>query len=79
MVPLEAMGFGKPVIAVNQGGPAESVIDGETGFLSSRRSAFTTGRLAADPDRLVDGSGIQHPANKPFCRAVDAYLSSLKS
>jgi glycosyltransferase involved in cell wall biosynthesis len=33
MVPLEAMAFGKPVIAVNRGGPAESVEDGVQGFL----------------------------------------------
>jgi len=33
IVPLEAMAFGKPVLAVNRGGPTESVVDGETGFL----------------------------------------------
>lgn len=32
-VPLEAMATQKPVIAVGQGGPAESVLDGETGYL----------------------------------------------
>jgi len=33
MVPLEAMAYGKPVLAVNSGGPRESIVDGETGFL----------------------------------------------
>jgi glycosyltransferase involved in cell wall biosynthesis len=33
IVPLEAMAFAKPVIAVARGGPAESVVDGVTGFL----------------------------------------------
>jgi glycosyltransferase involved in cell wall biosynthesis len=33
IVPLEAMAHGKPVLAVNRGGPAESVMHGETGFL----------------------------------------------
>ncbi|MCD4669428.1 MAG: glycosyltransferase [Actinomycetia bacterium] len=33
IVPLEAMAFGKPVISVNKGGPRESIVDGETGFL----------------------------------------------
>jgi glycosyltransferase involved in cell wall biosynthesis len=33
IVPLEAMAHGKPVLAVNRGGPAESVVHGETGFL----------------------------------------------
>ncbi|XP_012723218.2 alpha-1,3/1,6-mannosyltransferase ALG2 isoform X1 [Fundulus heteroclitus] len=33
IVPVEAMYCGCPVIAVNSGGPLESVADGETGFL----------------------------------------------
>lgn len=33
IVPLEAMAFGKPVVAVGRGGPAESIINGETGYL----------------------------------------------
>jgi phosphatidylinositol alpha-1,6-mannosyltransferase len=30
---IEAMAAGKPVVAVNEGGPRETVVDGETGFL----------------------------------------------
>ncbi len=33
IVPVEAGSYGKPVISVNEGGPKESVKDGETGFL----------------------------------------------
>jgi glycosyltransferase involved in cell wall biosynthesis len=33
LVPLEAMACGKPIISVNEGGPRESVVHGETGFL----------------------------------------------
>jgi len=33
IVPLEAMSFGKPVIAVNRGGPTESIEHGLQGFL----------------------------------------------
>jgi alpha-1,3/alpha-1,6-mannosyltransferase len=33
IVPLEAMAAARPVIAVNSGGPCETVVDGETGFL----------------------------------------------
>ncbi|XP_034952027.1 alpha-1,3/1,6-mannosyltransferase ALG2 [Chelonus insularis] len=33
IVPLEAMYFKKPVVAHNSGGPTETIVDGETGFL----------------------------------------------
>lgn len=33
----EAMGHGRPVIAMNSGGPSEIVVDGETGFLIEPR------------------------------------------
>ncbi|MHB9029584.1 MAG: glycosyltransferase family 4 protein [Candidatus Latescibacterota bacterium] len=52
IVPLEANTFGKPVIATNCGGPLESQIDSETGFLVSPRPddfAEAMGRLASDP------------------------------
>lgn len=41
IVPVEAMVCGTPVIAVNSGGPLESILDGETGFLcESKPEAF---------------------------------------
>lgn len=33
IVPVEAMFLGRPVIAIGAGGPRETVIDGQTGFL----------------------------------------------
>jgi glycogen synthase len=33
IVPLEAMAAARPVVACSSGGPLESVVDGETGFL----------------------------------------------
>ena len=52
MVPLEAMAFGKPVIAVNCGGPLESIQDGVQGFLAPAEPgvfAERMARLADDP------------------------------
>lgn len=41
IVPVEAMTCGTPVIAVNSGGPLESIVDDETGFLcESKPEAF---------------------------------------
>ena len=40
IVPLEAMHFGLPVIAVNNGGPKETVVNGETGFLVNEDAAL---------------------------------------
>jgi len=34
LIPIEAMSFSKPVIAANQGGPSESIVDGLTGLLA---------------------------------------------
>jgi glycosyltransferase involved in cell wall biosynthesis len=33
MVGVEAMSSGVPVVSINRGGPAETIVDGETGFL----------------------------------------------
>jgi alpha-1,3/alpha-1,6-mannosyltransferase len=39
IVPLEAMASGRPVIAVNNGGPTESVLSGRTGQLCEPTAA----------------------------------------
>lgn len=33
IIPIEAGSYEKPIISVNEGGPRESILDGETGFL----------------------------------------------
>lgn len=45
LIPLEAMACGTPVIAVNEGGYRESVIDKKTGFLVSRDSEDLYGKI----------------------------------
>lgn len=48
---IEGMGFGKPVIAIDRGGPAESVLHERTGLLVAPRVeayASTLARVAAD-------------------------------
>jgi alpha-1,3/alpha-1,6-mannosyltransferase len=50
--PVEAMAAGCPVVAVNGGGPAETVVEGETGFLrppEPEAFAEAAARLLADP------------------------------
>ena len=59
MVPVEAQACGCPVVALSEGGAAETVIDGETGVLVQERSteAFADGLrraagMSVDTDRL---------------------------
>lgn len=55
IVPLEAMYVGKPVIAHKSGGPTESIISGETGFLvelSGEAFASKIAFLIKNPNHL---------------------------
>jgi len=87
MTPLEAMAFGKPVIAVNQGGPTESIIDGETGFLvAPDPGAFADAmaKLAADPGmvRKMGEAGVDHVRQydwNGFVQRFDDYMETLHS
>ena len=65
IVPIESMAFGKPVIAVNRGGPLETVEHGITGFLSPPEPDAFAGYMAAlvgDPEaaRRMGRAGIVH-------------------
>src|SRR5882724_11303150 len=46
LIPLEAMSCGVPVIAVNEGGYKETVIDGKTGYLVSRNAKMLAEKLS---------------------------------
>jgi len=46
IVPVEAMAAGRPVVAVDRGGPLETVVDGETGYLRPPQPAAFAEALA---------------------------------
>jgi alpha-1,3/alpha-1,6-mannosyltransferase len=47
LVPLEAMAAARPVIAVDRGGPTETIVHGETGWLAAPRPEALADALAA--------------------------------
>jgi alpha-1,3/alpha-1,6-mannosyltransferase len=64
-VPLEAMAAGRPVVVVNCGGPAETVVDGVTGFVcppTPQAFASALARLIRDPAgaQCMGRRGRQH-------------------
>lgn len=85
LVPLEAMAMGKPVIAVDRGGPRETVVDGETGYrVPPDPDAFSRAMEAlADDVSLVRRMGqrsIERAAQfgwDSFCRTVDDHLDAI--
>jgi glycosyltransferase involved in cell wall biosynthesis len=65
LVPLEAMACGKPVIAQGRGGPTETIIDGETGILTTGESRA----FAAAMTRLTGMDQAQLTAMREEARA----------
>jgi glycosyltransferase involved in cell wall biosynthesis len=57
LVVIEAMASGKPVVATAPGGPSETVVDGETGFLVPPSDASAMAKaleeLLADPQKRI--------------------------
>jgi glycosyltransferase involved in cell wall biosynthesis len=64
LVPLESMASGKPVIAINEGGPKETIKDGKTGYLinSEIEMAEKMQSLAENPDLVneLGKNGLKH-------------------
>jgi glycosyltransferase involved in cell wall biosynthesis len=58
LVVIEAMASGKPVVATAPGGPSETVVDGETGFLVPPSDPFAMAQalevLLADPQKRIN-------------------------
>jgi glycosyltransferase involved in cell wall biosynthesis len=83
---MEAMSRGKPVVAVNKGGPKEVVADGETGYLVEGEPAdFATGiaKLAADAAHaealgLAGAKRVKRFTWQQFVRDFDAEMHQFK-
>lgn len=60
LLPLEAMSCGRPIIAVNEGGFLESIIDGKTGFLIERDAK----KLYEAIDKLLSNERLQRIISK---------------
>ncbi|MDQ6699248.1 MAG: glycosyltransferase [Acidobacteriota bacterium] len=85
LIPLEMMALEKPIIAVNRGGPRETVVDGSTGFLveptiEAFASAMET--LADDPDLVRSmGRRARQRAGEfdwaSFCEKLDDSVDQL--
>ncbi|HEU5195194.1 MAG TPA: glycosyltransferase [Methylomirabilota bacterium] len=74
IVPLEAMAAARPVIAVNRGGPTETIVNGETGWLASPTPAAFGDALARVLDnpqaaRRIGEAGWRH-VRANFSRTV---------
>jgi glycosyltransferase involved in cell wall biosynthesis len=86
LVVLEAMACGKPVLAVNRGGPRESIIDGQTGFLRmDTRAEFAAAmrELTSMPEAQMDRMSAAARARAEqfswdrFVERIDAHVEEL--
>ncbi len=74
LVPVEAMACGRPVVAVDRGGPRETVVDGETGLLCRADAESFAAAMAeminepARADRM--GRAAAARVEKHFSRAA---------
>lgn len=82
ITPLEAAAHGKPVVSVDEGGPQESVKDGETGLLTESNAtalAEAMDELANNPDKVreIGKNALKHADNftwKKFTSKIDQIL-----
>jgi glycosyltransferase involved in cell wall biosynthesis len=85
LVPLEAMALEKPVIAVDRGGPRETIVHGETGFLAepdAQSFSLMMERLA-DSEELANSMGTAGRRRAArfqwvqFCETLDDNLDEV--
>jgi alpha-1,3/alpha-1,6-mannosyltransferase len=86
IVPLEAMAAARPVVAVNRGGPTETILDGETGWLVAPTAAAfadAIARVLGDPAaaRRMGQAGWAHVranfSRRAFGDRMEAALGAL--
>jgi len=85
LVPLEAMALQKPVIAVNRGGPRETISHGETGFLvePDADSFSSMMEYLADSPEVAQAMGVAgrrraaHFQWDQFCESLDDSLTEV--
>ena len=70
---VEAMACGRPVIAVDQGGPPEAIVDGETGFLVPARDVDAT---TAALDRVLGDPLLRKRLGEQARRHVGSYFGT---
>jgi alpha-1,3/alpha-1,6-mannosyltransferase len=64
IVPIEAMSFGVPVIAINSGGPCETIIDGVTGYLCEPKNTVIGAQLLQMLSNRAEVKKISEAARK---------------
>lgn len=64
IVPLEAMLAGVPVLAVNSGGPLETIVDGETGWLRSADNVGQWTNILQDSMLISSSEALQQMGEK---------------
>ena len=82
IVPIEAMYCGVPVVAVNNGGPLETVVDGETGFLctadpSEFADAMESVAMAGDDLQRLGNNGKRRVKKEFSFSAFTAHLDKI--
>jgi glycosyltransferase involved in cell wall biosynthesis len=64
LVPLEAMAAGTPILAVDAGGPRETVLDGRTGWLRPATADAFSLEMQRILDGTVDVESMREPARQ---------------
>src|SRR5690606_7751087 len=72
VVNIEAMACGRPVVSTNRGGPAETVIDGETGYLVPPGDAAA---LASRVIKLLHDPALRQRMGAAGRQRVEAHFS----